>query len=943
MQSAYDSDPAGSALTKKRRRVDSNTSNLSGTSATAQPCIPTLPLTTDQAELWRSSLRQANTYSSSVDELWPALWLHPDINAVVGRMTKKIEGGDYTYRRAWQLMQIGDLQIVYVLSGLPQALRDQGKAHSSLLIASVALRCALALSAPQVKHQIPPDCFMEREIQLRALGSMLSLLQLLKAQAPARNPVLTAATEKLLWENLRVLQEDLSKSLGGAADKGDCEFMARYAQNLLADLPGDDNVATKWASSIMNIFFAAGMAYQYNGPEAIKLLRLAVEPLSHRGTSWHREFDRFHHVTMVIISWSLYHNAGSSPAFRLACSDMIGLLRNKLRDGINNLNAQGSTKRKISALFPSTEATDSSVHMTYGLLYLLGRLVERYMAGGGSSREKQIAQLTDVLVWACQKSKFGEIKFKAYEILFAILAPVPSANTAGTLLQHQRMTEVEGDSRMERERRHEEWATHVECILERKRLIDNSLAKLDLEQIKRAKDDYEQQVARTPMTPPTKSHDMIREYSHDSMQSAGTGPGMATGGAGVLRQDYRLDFTLPAFQSPNLLPPLSPATSYAESDEYVWQQSPPPFPLERMTRTEPAEIKLKGIPVCTQISNTGHSVAFLSRDHLDVYGITLEENPTLSLSLTQKLEQKLPKKSDFVATAVNDQFVVAISRNQLQIYDHSTPSQPSGTIDFDYQPEPVLRLTSVALTSTTPPTIALGLILHDKRTRIHLYEAIPSPGHLPLHHLRTLSFGTSVPQPHGAAGSLSFSTCSTHLLCTSTLRGDLLTWPLHYASATPSHRTVIPINDGLGHGIAGITSAALFPSTRYIIATTGASSQPAVLAARSSAGAGARRPALLDIMQPQAAMRACAVARQENAIALMTERGAVWVAKLSGAGAQVGHAVALPVLVLERGGAGAGDVSFGISEGGRQVLLVARVDRPLFKSRWRGDVVGVVF
>jgi len=342
MQVAYDGDPAADALSKKRRRVDSNTSNQSGTSdfpsacclpaarrgpvpagpdwprgrpdpasrylslspntgtsATGQLCVPTTPLHFDQADYWQSSLRQVNRFASSVDELWPLLWLHPDINAVVGRMTRKIEDGDYTYRRNWQLMQIGDLQIVYQLSGIPQALRGEGRAQNCLLIASAALRCALALSTPQVKHQIAPDCFMEREIQLRALVSMLSLLQLLKSQTPGRGPVLTAATATKLWDNLRVLQDDLSKGGGSAADMGDCEFMARYAQNLLADLPSDDSTATKWASSIMNIFFAAGMAYQYNGPEAVKLLKQAIEPLNRRGTSWHTEFDRFHHVVRI--------------------------------------------------------------------------------------------------------------------------------------------------------------------------------------------------------------------------------------------------------------------------------------------------------------------------------------------------------------------------------------------------------------------------------------------------------------------------------------------------------------------------------------------------------------------------------------------------------------------------------------------------------------------
>ena len=652
---------------------------------------------------------------------------------------------------------------------------------------------------------------------------------------------------------------------------------------------------------------------------------------------------------MVILSWSLYQNAGSSPQFRQACCDMIALLRNKLRDGINNLNAQGSTKWKISALFPSTEATNSSVHMTYGLLYLIGRLAERYMAGGGSSREPQIAQLTDVLVWACQKSKFGEIKFKAYEILFSILAPIPSATTAVTLMKHQRMTEVEGESHLDCGRRKEEWTAHVECILERKRLIDNSLAKLDLEQIRRAKDEYELLAARTPLTPPTKSQDMIREHSHDSMQSMG----MVRAG---VRPDYQLEV---AVGTPDLLSPLSPATSYADSDEYVWQQNPPPFPLDRMATSEPAKAKLRGTPVCAQMSNTGHSVAFLSRDHVDVFRITFKESSTgLGLALTPKLQQDLPKRSEFVATALSDRFVVAISRSQvriqppprrltrvnfvkLQIYDFSMPSQPSGTIDFDYQPERVLRLTSVAMSSSTTanPLIALGLTLQDMHPRIHLYEFTHDHGHLTSHRLRTLEFGAAVPQPHGEPHALSFARDGTHLISGSTLRGDLLTWNLASESPFPSYRAVVPVNDGQGHGIAGITSAVLFPSSRFILATTGASSQPAVIKARSASN---RKPGTLNIFEPRAPMRSCAVATRENAFALMTRGGRVFVSRLHGLGAQPGYSASAPEEVLEDKDAFQGDVEFGLLPGsGRQVLVAALVTKSLWK--YRGEVVALAF
>jgi len=253
-----------------------------------------------------------------------------------------------------------------------------------------------------------------------------------------------------------------------------------------------------------------------------------------------------------------------------------------------------------------------------------------------------------------------------------------------------------------------------------------------------------------------------------------------------------------------------------------------------------------------------------------------------------------------------------------------------------------LHLASVAVSSsTTRPLVALGVILPDKQARIHLYEVPSDRGHLVAYPIRTLEFGSSVPQPHGNPHALSFSSDGTHLVSGSTRRGVLLTWNLSSESPTPSYRTDVPVNDGLGHGIAGVTSATLFPSTRFILATTGASSQPAVIKARSASN---RRPGTLNILAPRAAMRSGAVAVLENAFALLTEGGKVFVSRLQGLGLQPGYSASPPTEVLDFKKVIRGNLGFGMLAGSeRQVLVAAMVTSPALKKRYRGEVVVVAF
>lgn len=186
-------------------------------------------------------------------------------------------------------MQIGDLQIIYRLSDGVQIPQNY------MLTPSAALECAKRLSTRLVEHHSDPYCFLEREIQLRALVSYLSLLRLIDPSKD-RKPRLISEVRDLIRSNIGLLQDDLRKSAGTASDKGDCEFMAHYALNLMTDLPGDDSQTAKLASGLLNVCFAAGMAYSYNGQAAIDHLKLAVASIEPKPSEWHADFDRAHHL-----------------------------------------------------------------------------------------------------------------------------------------------------------------------------------------------------------------------------------------------------------------------------------------------------------------------------------------------------------------------------------------------------------------------------------------------------------------------------------------------------------------------------------------------------------------------------------------------------------------------------------------------------------------------
>jgi WD40 repeat protein len=81
---------------------------------------------------------------------------------------------------------------------------------------------------------------------------------------------------------------------------------------------------------------------------------------------------------------------------------------------------------------------------------------------------------------------------------------------------------------------------------------------------------------------------------------------------------------------------------------------------------------------------------------------------------------------------------------------------------------------------------------------VQLYELHKSEGKFHARLQRTLEFGEYLKRPHGEPHTLSFSPDGSHITCTSSVRGGILTWNLDKASQPPSFRTVIPgVNDGM--------------------------------------------------------------------------------------------------------------------------------------------------
>jgi len=275
-------------------------------------------------------------------------------------------------------------------------------------------------------------------------------------------------------------------------------------------------------------------------------------------------------------------------------------------------------------------------------------------AEGDVLNDHEIVNLRGVLAWACRNSRYGEIRFKSYEILFFTFSRSPNFVDFPPLEQiKDKLERVKGSLDKQ------EWDMHLVCLADRRRLVGNALFRLNLDNIHRLREEYEK--PGKPLTPST-SYDMIRNPSCESYGS----------------MDRHSRRSINPFELPRRLRPLEPCppsptnSSHTDSSlikEPTWQENPMPFPADDPLSVEPAKRKIKGTPVSTRISQTGRSLAILSRNHVDVYAVSVNE----FLGLTQLLEYDAPRgpsgtSYEFIAVALDDDCVVALSRNQVSLY-----------------------------------------------------------------------------------------------------------------------------------------------------------------------------------------------------------------------------------------------------------------------------------
>jgi hypothetical protein len=198
--------------------------------------------------------------------------MHPNIQKVVEDLTTKLTTG-FSYGTAWLLMQITDLQIVYHLSRMTISRSPESKFPENVLLTPTRVHILADLLS--MRH-------IRNCISLRGIVSALSLLHLQSAvSGVSGRPLLQAESERQLRENIINLSADIENSQGTEIEKGDCEFLVRYALNLLAEMPSDQPIALAVGSRAINAIFAAGTAYQFHGAESLRYVIIFV-----RKTRW---------------------------------------------------------------------------------------------------------------------------------------------------------------------------------------------------------------------------------------------------------------------------------------------------------------------------------------------------------------------------------------------------------------------------------------------------------------------------------------------------------------------------------------------------------------------------------------------------------------------------------------------------------------------------------
>lgn len=337
-----------------------------------------------------------------------ALWFHTGINDLVGIALYKMERA-FAYNSVFFLKAALDLQLHYL--ALELSLSSSVKLNISY-VERIAEILAVRLARREKDNNSP-----SRELQLRTLVSALSILS--KQRRKLKNETYTILLDRLSerdYENAtRYIKEGMSPAFGS----GDCEFVVRYACDLVRGMPNDFGLRQfeGFGSQAVHFMFAEGLVNQsgteltFEHETSLKQLEKIYERMTVPPSDWHEDVH--------LLSETVRHTINLEYQSKSARNDMLPpahsgpLPGNIPRIIIERIQKELSTTGLAAADGEPFTSRETQLFIT-ALLDLLVQLVTAF-----PSCEEAIETSEQLALSIITTSKNRELRLKAFELIIA--------------------------------------------------------------------------------------------------------------------------------------------------------------------------------------------------------------------------------------------------------------------------------------------------------------------------------------------------------------------------------------------------------------------------------------------------------------------------------------------------------------------------------------------
>ncbi|KAI9845487.1 MAG: hypothetical protein M1837_004826 [Sclerophora amabilis] len=396
--------------------------------------------TTKKLQIRGGKLQGTSTDSSQatdkteIGQIWELLWLCPNISHLIRPLLADFDndGGHWDYQVAFLLEVVLEVQTIYreYIRAHPGAEKTIN-AQRILMEISDVMKIIRSFSKCMIKfHTLNFDAAIHREMQFRVLATALNLSQL-------------HGVDRLIQETYQSLRADLTarfnETLNGRAVAkerrnetfgfGDGELFIRYALDSLSQTPGDLDVSVTVVKGIVNVFFAVGLAYNFNYPEAFKCLAV-LNTFPDKSNKSHQHFHELYRVTLTLLSLVRYSSNVQERVARHAISQsnetvegLLERLDKAFRPEFERLKKLGPLQKAAASVMSYPRMLGAEPHAderyaAMGFLFLFTLLSTEF---GHLPCFQTVAKLCeDVVIQSAKRDDFKLIRFKAMEVLLSI-------------------------------------------------------------------------------------------------------------------------------------------------------------------------------------------------------------------------------------------------------------------------------------------------------------------------------------------------------------------------------------------------------------------------------------------------------------------------------------------------------------------------------------------